>query len=93
MLDLDIDWNHVVSTVSGGSLVVAFCRAVISKLLKDFGEHKNQIVDLLQKLSAVNVKLEILGQIQDRVIEHDRKISKIEGILDGATSRSYRPNK
>ncbi len=92
-----LDWTAVLSSVAGGGAVLFFAKMVLDRALSDLSDLTRKVEDALQRLAAINVKLDTVDRLRLTVTEHDKQIavldarSQMNGELAAGRSPSNRP--
>ena len=73
-----IDWATILSTLAGGGTVLLLAKLVLERALSDLDQMTRKLEDVLIRLSAINVKLEMLDRVRTQVTEHDRQIAVLD---------------
>jgi hypothetical protein len=85
--------NFVHAVLGGGAastIVIGVTKFLFQRILKSMEDSAKNLQDVLIKLSAINVKLEILdhhhitlNKVSELLQEHDRKIAVLQARIDG----------
>lgn len=80
-----VDWDTVLSASCGGAAAVATFKAFLSRSLEEISRNTEKLQQSQLALSAITAKLESFEKIPEVLLEHDRKIARLEARLDEAT--------
>lgn len=81
-MDIELDWGSFLSTAGGGGAVLLMFKALLTKALRDLELLRKGIDQVVNQLSVLDIKVERLEKLYDKVQAHDLQISKLEARIE-----------